>query len=131
MQDAESDYSLGLRKPLGGHIPIATMKSNAEERGIADFHTAATIRHPCTRFISAYRFLTSDLCSRADKANREKYGISPNQSIDEYIHYLEKSPWEKIYIHFIPQYIFLLNQNRTRVDIDNIFCNEQWDEGHS
>ena len=129
MDDACQDYSLGLRHPLGGHHPIFEMKRNAEERGIADFHTAVTIRHPCSRFISAYRYLASDLCNEGNKRNREKFGIFLDQSIDDYVKHLEDSQWDNFFMHFVPQHWYLLNTNKTGIDVDNILCNEQWDEG--
>ena len=54
MDDARHDKIEGLRAALGGHYHIWEMKGNAEERGIADFNTTATIRHPCseTHFVT-------------------------------------------------------------------------------
>ena len=45
MDDARDDEIAGLRHTLAGHHHIWQLKSNAEERGIDSFHTAATIRH--------------------------------------------------------------------------------------
>ena len=129
MQDAVEDFVAGLRRPLGGHHEIFNLKNNAEERGIDDFHTAATIRHPCSRFISAFRYLKSDLCNERDQAHREEYGLNSVESVDEYVKYLEATQWEKVYCHFKPQYPFILNENTDTVDVDNLLCNEQWDEG--
>ena len=129
MDDARHDHAEGLRGTLGGHHFIWQLHGNAEKRGIADFHTAATIRHPCSRFISAFRYLTSDLCNGGDKANREKFGIIPGQSVNEYVQYLEDTQWKKVYLHLNPQYPWILNQDQTAVGVDNFLCNEQWDEG--
>ena len=129
MEDAVSDLKAGLRRPLWGHHPIFNMQNNAKERGIDDFHTAATIRHPCSRFISAFRYLKSDICGGMDKKMRQRFGILPNTTLDEYVQYLEDSHWDNLYMHFIPQYQHVVNQNMTKVDVDNILCNEQWDEG--
>ena len=102
MEDAVIDWKAGLRRPIWGHHPIFSMKNNAKERGIDEFHTAATIRHPCSRFISAFRYLKSDICSDLDKKYREQFGIMPDTTLDEYVQYLEDSHWEKLYMHFIP-----------------------------
>jgi hypothetical protein len=129
MDDAIHDRLAGLRGPLGGHHHIWQMHGNAEERGIADFQTAATIRHPCSRFISAFRYLSSDLCNGGDKAALPAFGLRDDQSVDEYVQYLEDTKWANVYLHFKPQYPWILNQNQTAVGVDNFLCNEQWDEG--
>ncbi|GFH61831.1 hypothetical protein CTEN210_18307 [Chaetoceros tenuissimus] len=123
------ELQAGLRRPVSGHYPIFTMKDNAEERGIADFHTAATIRHPCSRFISAFRYLKSDLCNEGNKKQREKIGLNDAESVDEYVQYLEAIQWNNVFGHFKPQYPWIMNQDQTAVDVDNFLCNEQWDEG--
>ena len=112
MEDAVIDWKAGLRRPIWGHHPIFNMKNNAKERGIDEFHTAATIRHPCSRFISAFRYLKSDICSDIDKKYREEFGIMPDTTLDEYVQYLEDSHWENLYMHFIPQYQSEYNTSR-------------------
>lgn len=64
-----------------------------------------------------------------DKRLREKFGILPDTTLDDYVQYLEDMHWDNLYMHFIPQYQHVVNQNMTKVDVDNILCNEQWDEG--
>ena len=121
MDDARNDNAAGLRFPVRGHHSIVEMQSFAEARGIVDFATAATIRHPCSRFISAFRYLTSDMCNG--------FGLNTDQSVDEYVQSLEEKHWSTSYVHFRPQYTWILNANEAAVDVDNFLCNEQWDEG--
>ena len=113
--------------PTGGHYAIWQMMNNAEKRGISDFVTAATVRHPCDRFISAFRYLTSDKCNEGDRINSEQQ--IGNRTIDEYVHHLEETGFDGTQKHFKPQYEFVVSKDGQSVDVNNILCREDWDEG--
>ena len=103
------------------------MMNNAEKRGISDFVTAATVRHPCDRFISAFRYLTSDKCNEGDRINSEQQ--IGNRTIDEYVHHLEETGFDGTQKHFKPQYEYVVSKDGQSVDVSNILCQEDWDEG--
>jgi len=113
--------------PTGGHHTIFNMMKNANERGISNFHTAATVRHPCNRFISAFRYLTSDKCNEGDRIQTQQY--IGNRTIDEYVNHLETTGFADVQMHFKPQYNFIRSKDGHTIEVDNILCQEYWDEG--
>lgn len=126
--DVRTYMQKGVRPGLGGHRDIASMMFNAETRGIAHFATATHIRHPCERFISAFRYLTSDLCNVGNKIWRKK-NIG-NMTIDEFVEHAEKEKWEPFReSHFREQYSFVVHKGI--FSVDHILCQEQWEEGLS
>lgn len=118
----------GIRTGTGGHHSVGLLMTDAEERGIAHFQTAAHVRHPCERFISAFRYLTSDKCNDGDKLwSNENIG---DMTIDEFVEMAEEKSWKPFgEIHFNRQYRFVVDDGIFRVD--HILCQEQWDEGMS
>ena len=113
--------------PTGGHHTIFNMMKNANERGISNFHTAATVRHPCNRFISAFRYLTSDKCNEGDRIQTQQY--IGNRTIDQYVNHLETTGFDNVQMHFKPQYNFIRSKDGHTIEVDNILCQEYWDEG--
>merc|ERR1712232_1442562 len=112
------------------HHTIGQMMRNAKERDIAHFETAATIRHPCERFISALRYSMSEKIyyKQRDKA-KEQMG---ERNIDEYVEYLEKNNWhyEKVIFHLVHTMAYwLIDREHDSFGVDTILCQEQWNEG--
>lgn len=126
--DVRAYREKGIRNGTGGHHSVGLMMTDAEERGISHFQTAAHVRHPCERFISAFRYLTSDKCNDRDKAwSNENIG---DMTIDEFVEMAEKKNWKPFQeAHFRRQYPFVVDDGIFRVD--HILCQEQWDEGMS
>lgn len=111
----------------GGHHEISLMMQDGEERGVSNFATAATIRHPCERFISAFRYLQSEKCNDGNKKERAIY--IGNRTLDEYVKDEDEIDWKNNpLMHLRPMYPFLLLNNHT-FGVDNILCQEQWNEG--
>lgn len=126
--DAQDLAKQGVRHGVGGHHAIWSMMFDEEERGLTDFETAATVRHPCERFISAFRFVTSELCSRNEQLLAKT--IIGEKTIDEYVAYMEENEWNKrMFIHFYEQHPFIMDEYLEEVQVDNILCEEQWNEG--
>jgi len=113
-------------RPKSGHYPIWSLMSNAKERGIDNYVTATTIRHPCERFISAFRYVTSSKCNSNDMVWKEK--SIGDRNIDEYVQHLEDTNWSHMMVHFRKQYPFLMN-NELEFGVDHVLCQEQWNEG--
>ena len=110
---------------VGGHFSVEHMTLDAQERGINDFVKAAHIRHPCSRFISAYAYLTSDICNPGDKrwAN-EHIG---NLSLDDFILKLEREPALTGKAHLRPLHHWLFYPDGT-FGLDVALCQESWNE---
>jgi len=113
------------------HYTIGQMMRNAKERDIAHFETAATIRHPCERFISAFRYSISEKNrpqSQRDKA-MEQIG---ERNIDEYVEYLEKNNWKEKKVLILMRSTmtgWLIDGEHDSFGVDTILCQEQWNEG--
>mmetsp|Transcript_17934 Transcript_17934/g.51391 ORF Transcript_17934/g.51391 Transcript_17934/m.51391 type:complete len:333 (+) Transcript_17934:1-999(+) len=110
---------------VGGHFDVQYMTLNAQERGIDNFVKAAHIRHPCSRFISAYAYLTSDICNPGDKlwAN-EHIG---NLSLDDFILKLEREQSLTGKAHLRPLHHWLFHPDGT-FGLDVALCQESWNE---
>ena len=126
-------HYLGFRAPVAGHHPIDLMMENSEDRGISNFVTATTIRHPCQRFISAFRYVTSSTkCNEGDQIKaHNKIG---DRTLDEFVVYMEDQGWPRTMAHFDKLYPFLMlhKVEPFEVDtfgVDNVLCQAQWDEG--
>ena len=115
-----------LRGPIGGHYTIYEMMRNSEERGISDFDTATTIRHPCERFVSAFRYATGDKCNKGDKIDATK--VIGNRTLDEFVELMEENGWQRTMIHFQKMYPFLVDDDGN-FGVDEVLCMEQWKEG--
>lgn len=112
--------------PKSGHHPIWSLMSNAKERGIDNYETATTIRNPCERFISAFRYVTSSKCNSNDIIWKEK--LIGDRNIDEYVQHLEETNWSHMMVHFRKQYSFLM-YNEREFGVDHVLCQEHWNEG--
>ena len=126
--DSRAFYDLGLRDfNIGGHAPIGRLKESARLGGIDGFVSAAHIRHPCERFISAFRYLTSTKCNKGDQAYAKEH--IGDMTLDQYIAHSHSKGWKDFanWPHFKKQHLFLVNNNE--FDVDHILCQEQWDEG--
>lgn len=110
---------------IGGHHPIDAITKNAEEREMSDFVKAAHIRHPCDRFVSAFAYLTSDICNSGDKEWRNTY--IGDKSIDEFVLELEQKPKLLQWAHFTPMWRYVFNPDGI-YGIDATLCQETWDE---
>ena len=110
---------------VGGHFSVDHMTLDAQERGINDFVKAAHIRHPCSRFISAYAYLTSDICNPGDKRwAKEHIG---NMSLDDFILKLEREPGLTGKAHLRPLHHWLFYPDGT-FGLDVALCQENWNE---
>ena len=127
-EDAHIFHTLGVRKmPVGGHDPIGSLKAHSRKYGTDEFVTAAHIRHPCERFISAFRYLKSNKCNKGDKRYAQKH--IGDMTIDEFVSDSHEKGWRAFddWPHFKKQFQFLVHQNI--FDVDQILCQEQWNEG--
>jgi len=118
------------RRPAS-HYNIGNMMRNAKERDIAHFETAATIRHPCERFISGFRFSISEKNRPKRLRDKAKEQIG-ERNIDEYVEYLEKNNWqyEKVLGHMRTTMTrWLIDREHDSFGVDTILCQEQWNEG--
>jgi hypothetical protein len=120
-------FHLGFRAPVAGHHPIDLMMTNSEERGIANYVTATTIRHPCQRFISAFRYVTSTKSNGGDQITAHK--VIGDRNINEFVEHMEKKGWPFTMIHFSKLYPFLIHKADDTFGVDNVLCQAQWDEG--
>mmetsp|Transcript_21529 Transcript_21529/g.24484 ORF Transcript_21529/g.24484 Transcript_21529/m.24484 type:complete len:301 (+) Transcript_21529:166-1068(+) len=112
--------------PVGGHHEVGIMMNDAENRGVQDFVTAAHVRHPCERFISAFNYLSSGAGNKGDKVYAER-NIG-DMNIEEFVMKQEEDGWIcKHWIHFFDQHRFAFKNEQC--GIDEFLCQEQWDEG--
>ena len=110
---------------VGGHFNVEHMTLNAQERGIDGFTKAAHIRHPCSRFISAYAYLKSDICNPGDKKwAKDHIG---NLSLDDFILKLEREPALTGKAHLRPLHHWLFYSDGT-FGLDVALCQETWNE---
>ncbi len=111
---------------VGGHHAVGAMTLNAQERGINNFVKAAHIRHPCSRFISAYAYLTSEMCNSGDKRwAKENIG---NASLDEFLKKIEQEPTLLEWAHFTPMWHYVFTPEG-KFGLDVALCQENWNEG--
>lgn len=111
---------------VGGHHTIGVMTKNAQERGISNFVKAAHIRHPCSRFVSAYAYLTSEICNLHDKRwAKENIG---NMSLDEFLKKIEQEPTLLEWVHFTPMWHYVFTPEG-KFGLDVALCQENWNEG--
>jgi len=112
--------------PVGGHFPVADVMRNAEERGMDGFLTVAHIRHPCSRFISAFEYMRSDKGALGDQGwARRNIG---NLSIDEFVLKIKSDPLILQKVHFRPMVTFLFYPDGS-FGIDQVICQEKWNAG--
>ena len=52
-----------------------------------------------------------------------------DRTIDEYVHRLEETGFHSNAIHFKPQYYFVESKDGKSIDVSNILCQEDWEEG--
>lgn len=125
--DAMAFAQQGLRSRVRGHHLLSDMMVNANERHVQDFTTAATVRHPCARFISAFEYLKNGGGNEGDRqAALEMIG---ERTIDEYVEYLDSQDWNVPFMgHFNMQYPFLIMESDD-FGIDVVMCHEHWNEG--
>ncbi|KAL3775027.1 hypothetical protein HJC23_002694 [Cyclotella cryptica] len=112
--------------PVGGHLPVEDVMRNAEERGIDGFLTVAHIRHPCSRFISAFEYMKSDKGALGDQSwARKNIG---SLSIDEFVLKVQNDPSILSKVHFRPMVSFLFYRDGS-FGIDQVICQERWNAG--
>jgi len=113
--------------PLGGHHPIAMLMQNSTEREIADFVTAAHIRHPCERYISAFYYLIDRKGTRRDTAWAETH--IGDMNIHEFTLFQKQNDWNDLNeCHFKPMVDLLIDLDHD-FGVDKVLCQEQWVEG--
>lgn len=124
--DARELAARGIRSPVKSHFPIWRMK----QRGMLQFVTAATIRHPCERFISAFRYMTSPLAN--DSVQQSSKDLVGERNIDEFVKYMDENNWKpekgNLLPHFYPLTSWVIDSNGS-FGVDTILCQEQWNEG--
>jgi hypothetical protein len=118
----------GLHHSLTDHQTIDVMMKDSEDRALTDFATAAHIRHPCERYISAFHYLKDGKGNTHDTAWAEEHIGS--MSIDEFVQSQREKNWpgDDHYTHFNEMHPFLFHSNG-EFGIDHLLCQEQWDEG--
>merc|ERR1711971_872232 len=95
--------------------------------GIADFQIAATVRHPCEKFISAFNYMLNYAGGNIRKNAEEMVG---NRTIDEFVSYMAKNLRYYLNLaHFRPMYYYLVDKETDSFGVDIILCQEQWNEG--
>jgi len=108
---------------VGGHYIISTMISGSKSQ---NYIKAATIRHPCERFISAFKYLTSGKGNKGDRKWAENN--IRNMTIDEYLINQNSMKFPDFdWIHFQRQYKYIFHKRVC--EVNTILCQEQWDEG--
>ena len=108
---------------VGGHHIISTMISGSKSQ---NYIKAATIRHPCERFISAFKYLTSGKGNKGDRKWAENN--IRNMTIDEYLINQNSMRFPDFdWIHFQRQYKYIFHKRVC--EVNTILCQEQWDEG--
>lgn len=111
---------------VGGHFPVADVMRNAEERGMDGFLTVAHIRHPCTRFISAFGYMKSDKGALGDQAWARN--VIGTLSIDDFVLKIKRDPLILHKVHFRPMVSFLFYPDGS-FGIDQVICQERWNAG--
>mmetsp|Transcript_16590 Transcript_16590/g.47763 ORF Transcript_16590/g.47763 Transcript_16590/m.47763 type:complete len:304 (-) Transcript_16590:313-1224(-) len=128
-----SDLFGGVETLVAGHHDVRWLateivrRRNANAAAASNYEVAAHIRHPCSRFISSFAYLTSSISSLRDRRwGEENIG---DMSIDEYAKLLvrDRVARRKIRIHFVPQHSFLVHSDGT-FGIDLVMCQEAWSE---
>lgn len=109
---------------IGGHYTIDQMTENSEDRGLSDFLRTSHIRHPCSRFVSAFNYLTSDVCNKGDQ-EWAKANIG-DLSIDEFVAHADRDPSALQYMHFLPLHHWLFTVDGS-FGLDTVLCQETWD----
>ena len=108
---------------IGGHYNISTMMNNAQARGISDFHRVTHIRHPCSRFVSAFSYLKSDKCNAGDRAWAESH--IGNLTIEEFTSKIRHNKELLEEVHFRPLYQWVFMPGGL-FGLDTILCQETW-----
>lgn len=113
----------------GGHFSIDYMKNDPKgERDEDSFITSAHIRHPCDRFISAFYYLKDKKGNAGDQAWAAQH--IGDMSIDEFVQKHAASKWTlPLALHFAPMHEFLFHQESEEFGIDELLCQEHWQEG--
>ena len=116
--------------PASSHFTIDQMTA---QEGTSGFVTAATIRHPCDRFVSAWQYTKHDARARGAKSIANKYAINDYDTIDAWVRYLDQHPthWTKLQrkvVHFTPMTFWTFHNNDT-FGIDVVLCQEEWGDG--
>jgi hypothetical protein len=119
---------------ISGHFGISFMMKDAKNRdlnnknGHAAVTTAAHIRHPCERFISAFYYLINGRGNPYD-TNWAKEHIG-NMNINDWVNKEKEEGYPSFQeIHFRPMHTFLFYDENNQFGIDVVLCQEQWDEG--
>ena len=111
-------------------------------RGLSAFTTLAAIRHPCSRFVSAFNYLMRREGTSARDNEWTTKHIGPGTSgaaehtktIDQFVAYLQRgadpSLWESAtgVNHFKPMHKQLFFKNGS-FGIDVVVCQEDWQRG--
>lgn len=112
-----------------GHYAINRMMKDADEREISNFVRTAHIRHPCSRFVSAFKYYTSGLKNYLGKKQMTERFIG-NKTIDELAMHMDLHPeGERIskVQHFRPMHFWLFYPNGT-FGLDTVLCQETWND---
>ena len=116
---------------ISGHYSVDQMMYNSEDRQMDDFVTAVHVRHPCERYISAFYYLKDGKGNKGDTQwAKEHIG---DRSIDEFTQLQKENDWEdlKFWLHFFPMAYYLMHDTEEKIEfgVDEVLCQEQWDEG--
>jgi hypothetical protein len=100
------------------HLTYQEYQSILGEK-IHDYFTFSFVRHPETRFVSAYKYLANGGNeTREDMAFCKEF-IRPSNDVNRFVELLETNPLILEWIHFKPQYKFLIDENN-QIPIDYI-----------
>lgn len=114
---------------IGGHWTIGAMMAGvSRDRGpLSTFTTFSIIRHPCSRFVSAFNYLTKGGNSGDKKWAAKNIG---NSTLEEFVQKLDLHQWSfaKHELHLKPQHMQLFYPNGT-FGVGLLMCQEGWDVG--
>lgn len=100
----------------------------SRDRGpLSTFTTFSIIRHPCSRFVSAFNYLTKGGNSGDKKWAAKNIG---NSTLAEFVQKLDLHQWSfaKHELHLKPQHMQLFYPNGT-FGVGLLMCQEGWDVG--
>ena len=125
------------KQEVGGfarsHHTIQEVTMNVTKRRIENFTTAATIRHPCERFMSAFHYVKQLEGAPKVQAFAQRFNMHKANTVDEWVALLDKTPrmWYQLkrkFNHFVPMEHWLMYEDGT-FGIDVVMCQENWNEG--
>ena len=113
---------------VGGHFTIGQMMDNMEQRNMSDFLRVGMIRHPCSRFISAFSYLEDQRGNKHDTQfflqNVSRFGGLDGFLTSGALETTNVGRWA----HFrrMEELLFFPNGS---FGVDLVMCQEHWADG--